>query len=103
MFGLNPDAVLICISYDDDLSLIQKAVNTCRSLYETDVIAILVYPEKKSLSQSEQIIFETVNMNDNSYLEWKDKVSTLSGVDVFDMNEMGINMATKRIIDYFTD
>jgi hypothetical protein len=96
--GINPDAVILCINYYDEIEYIQNTVYTLTGLTDSTVIAFVMYPLTYS--------YEWSNVKRKiTYDEFKQKMSTLQKVfkvPVFLLGEQQhIKKLCQEIIDFF--
>lgn len=49
LIASNPDGVILCVNYDDEISYIKRTIAVLKNYYMTEVIAICVYPIHKEL------------------------------------------------------
>ena len=103
MFGYNPDAVLVCISPDDDIELILRTISACKINYESEVIAAVVYPAKRIITESERIVFEDVDPTNSNYIFWKQALQDKTGIELFEMDKDSIKKLVDRIVDFLSE
>lgn len=102
LYATAPDAVILCISCDDDTAYIKRTMKFIESSCDTVVIAIVIFPIKKEMGFVGQ--FKDVNIIDTKeYYDLKSELSKELGRTVFLFNDLEIKLCAKCIIDYYTN
>lgn len=88
LLGLNPDAYILCVNRNDDISYIEKTIQFVNSITEAKLVAIVV-----------------CNIESNRFREKKDNYKKLSnkyGEKIFPLEEYNLSeKLTKIVIDYY--
>ena len=99
LLGTLPDAVVLVVNPDDQEKTIDKTISFIESCVETKVIAIVVFPLGKTLSNKNLI---KTHISNTSYSELKKSMQDRYGINVFILDdENEIEQLTGLIEDYF--
>lgn len=102
LYGILPDAVVLCVSADDELDYIQRTVEFIEAAVDTKVIAICIFP-----IYTEPFLFgksKLKNLSGSAKLDKiKEDIAQTIHVPVFENCEESVKDITELIIKFFSD
>lgn len=101
LYGTSPDAVILCVSADDELDYILRTIQFIESAAEAKVIAIAVFPvyaESFLFSKMKFInISETPRLN-----EIIENIAAVTKIPVFENCETSVSSITDLVVQFFS-
>lgn len=100
MFGTHPDAAIVCVCYDDELSYIHRSIQYLEAGCNTNVIALMLFPIKKQMyftGQYKDVYIENTEEYDKCISDLMNKFR----MPVFGFGKEGILKCVNRIIEFF--
>lgn len=100
MFGTHPDAAIVCVCYDDELSYIYRSIQYLESGCDTKVIALMLFPVKKQMYFTG--LYKDVNIENSE--EYDKCISNLKcnfNLPVYGFGKEGIMECVNKVIDFF--
>lgn len=101
--GADPDAVIVCVNYDDDMLYIEKTLRYIETMTYAKTIGLVVYPFKKFFSFNE---FEEPSecYNENQIVKRKKEVEEKFGIPTACLtSEKDIDFLYRKVVEYFTE
>ena len=99
--GILPDAIVLCINPNDDVTLIKRAIATVENYIQATVLCCALFPLK--YSEQFQIYGKKEMLNaieqDTLISELENKI----GLKVFPMNSIGVSKIASLIVEYFSE
>lgn len=101
LYATNPDAVVLCVSCDDELEYIQRNISFIESSCDTNVIALLLFPVEKQMNFLGNY-FDVNIENENRYKEKQKELHNSLNLPVYSFFDDSFNECVDLIIDYFS-
>ena len=102
MYGINPDAVILCVAIDDEEEYINRTIDFIESSCNTDVVALMLFPVMYidyAIGQFKKVdISNTV-----SYKEKLQEMERLYKRPVLEFSQDGIAKCIDCIIEFLGD
>ena len=102
LHGLTPDAVILCINMDDDISYIERTISHIEAYVNTKVVCIVVYPFVNNIKYGSFAIKKKV-VDITLYDALRTQVAkSFSGAIVF-AHDLEFSEVANVIVDYLAD
>ncbi|MFI3212908.1 MAG: S8 family serine peptidase [Eubacteriales bacterium] len=100
LYGINPDAVVICICFDDDVEYIKRTISFIESTCNTEVIAAVLFPiayESYAVGQ-----YRAINLSKmGNYSDVSLGLSEKLGIPVYTHSSEDINFCIELVEKFF--
>lgn len=95
----NPDVIILCVNYFDDIEYIVRTVNYAQALTSSKVVALSLFPFERTYSWNSTS--SNMKLVDEKRLEKrKDEIESQVGIEVFLQKQT--NLLCEKIIDYLS-
>lgn len=100
LLAANPDAIILCINYYDDVEYIERTIKYIESLATSKVIALSMFPFDKAFSWS--VVSGNFRPIEESVLEFRMQyIEKKIGIKVF--SQLQVKQLCNQIIDYLSE
>lgn len=100
LLAANPDAIILCINYYDDVEYIERSIKYIESLSTSKVIALSMFPFDKAFSWS--VVSGNFRPIEESVLEFRMQyIEKKIGIKVF--SQLQVKQLCNQIIDYLSE
>lgn len=99
--GINPDAIVLCVNYNDENEYIQKNIFYIEKIWEVKCIAIVIFPFMKQFTMENSSDFEFTKANDKNMSERMNELGNEFNIPVFSNDTLSLEKLTDCIIDFF--
>lgn len=100
LLGTMPDAVILCINYDDDVDYVIRTIKVIENLSNCKVIAICVFPFQYSSGWNR--MNQKYSHIDN-IKEIGEAIQKAVHIPVFSLNDENIDPIYAKVIDFFEE
>lgn len=100
--GVNPDAIVLCVNYFDEIEYIRKSIFTITGLTDSSLIALVVYP--LTYTDDWKLVYGNSQrkITEHEFIEKKDELEKNFGVPVYLLgNEQHMQNLRDDIINFF--
>lgn len=95
----NPDVIILCVNYFDDIEYIARTVNYAQALTSSKVVALSLFPFERAYSWNSTS--SNMKLVDEKRLtKRKNEIESQVGIEVFLQKQT--NLLCEKIIDYLS-
>ena len=102
LYGINPDAVIMCICADDDIEYIKRSIQFVESSGNTDVIAAVLFPYTYEAYASGMVHKVDLRKGDMAYEQMASCISEKLQIPVYTHEPDGITCCVQNVIDFLS-
>ena len=101
--GVNPDVMVLCINYNDEIEYIRKNIVYIETIWEVKCLAIVIFPFIKQFTMENASDFEFTKVNENSMLEKIAELEKEFKMPVFFNDNESLKKLVDCIVDFFQE
>ena len=101
LYGINPDAVVLCLCADDDIEYIKRTICYIESSCGTTVISAILYPFSYEATASGQYLRKS--LQPDKYVSIAKSFTEKLEIPVYTHSDCDIDACVFKIIDYFAE
>lgn len=99
LMAINPDAVVLCINYDDDINYVERTMKYIESINVCKVLCFCMLPVK--YSQKVRVV-QKIELTEEEMCNRKKEIKKLFGLELFILGDKyEMDMLYQKVIDFF--
>lgn len=101
--GVNPDVIILCVNYNDEIEYIQKNIVYIEKIWEVKCLAIVIFPFIKQFTMENASDFEFTKVNEKSMSDKIEELEKEFKIPVFSNDSLSLKKLVDCIVDFFQE